>query len=347
MAGNREISAETPSYSPSAAISHDGDWRRSLAQAIRDPAELLSLLDLPMGLLPSAKNAAEAFPLLVPQSYLRRMRRGDPLDPLLRQVLPLADELSPQSESALDPVGDSNARVAPGLLHKYRGRALLIATGTCAIHCRYCFRRHYPYEDEPRRLDDWQPAFDALARDESLHEVILSGGDPLILSDARLAAFVERLETIPHLKRLRIHSRLPIVLPDRVTAGLIDLLLSSRLQPVMVVHANHDREIAGDCSMALRRLVRSGVPTLNQAVLLRGVNDDVTSLHRLCESLGNIGVIPYYLHQLDRVRGAAHFEVPEDHGRQLVETLRALLPGYLVPTYVRETAGQSSKTLVP
>ncbi|HVJ66393.1 MAG TPA: KamA family radical SAM protein, partial [Caulifigura sp.] len=263
-----------------------------------------------------------------------------------RQVLPLAEELRQEPNHKLDPVGDAQARIAPGLLQKYEGRALLITTGVCAIHCRYCFRRHYPYGDEPRRLDDWQPAIDALAADDTIHEAILSGGDPLVLTDARLAALVERLESIPHLKRLRIHTRLPIVLPDRVTNSLIALLRDSRLQPIMVVHANHAQEIQLDCADALRTLVRSGIPTLNQAVLLKGVNDSADALADLCESLGNLGVIPYYLHQLDRVAGAAHFEVSEQRGLKLMEELAAILPGYLVPKYVREVAGASGKTSV-
>jgi EF-P beta-lysylation protein EpmB len=299
-----------------------------------------------LDLLPAARAAAEAFPLVVPRSYVRRMRCGDPADPLLRQVLPIGPELLEDGGLTDDPVGDAQARIAPGLLQKYDGRALLITTGTCAVHCRYCFRRHYPYGEEPRRLEDWQPAIDALAADESIHEAILSGGDPLVLSDARLATLVERLESIPHLKRLRIHTRLPIVLPDRVTPALIDLLRDSRLQPVMVVHANHAQEIQDDCVEALRTLVRSGIPTLNQAVLLAGVNDSVEALSTLCESLGNLGVIPYYLHQLDRVAGAGHFEVTEARGLKFIDELTARLPGFLVPKYVREVAGERSKTAV-
>jgi L-lysine 2,3-aminomutase len=326
--------------------SRPSDWRRSLADAIRDPAELIDLLQLPSSLLPAARAAAKSFPLVAPRSYVRRMCIGDVNDPLLRQVLPLGDELVVDPELASDPVGDGDARIAPGLLQKYQGRALLIATGTCAVHCRYCFRRHYPYGEEPRRLDDWQPAVDALAADPTIHEAILSGGDPLVLSDARLAALIERLESVPHLTRLRIHTRLPIVLPDRVTPSLFDLLRGSRLQPVMVVHANHARELQDDCETALRQLVGSGIPTLNQAVLLRGVNDSVEALAELCESLGNLGVIPYYLHQFDRVAGAGHFEVSESQGLELIEQLAARLPGYLVPRYVREDAGAANKTPV-
>jgi len=211
------------------------------------------------------------------------------------------------------------------------------------VHCRYCFRREYPYGDEPRRLDDWLPALDEIATDNSLHEIILSGGDPLMLTDARLNVLIDRLAKVPHLRRLRIHSRLPIVLPERITDSLIALLRGTSLAPIMVVHANHPREIADDCRDTLARLVRSGITTLNQAVLLRGVNDDVDVLAELCERLVNLGVLPYYLHQLDRVRGAAHFEVDESVGRALIRSLRERLPGYAVPRYVREVAREGYK----
>ena len=319
-------------------------WRRSLATAIRDVESLVRELELPEEYATSAIEAAKSFPVLVPRSFLARMRVGDPHDPLLRQVLPVADESFSSPGFVLDAVDDQAARVAPGLLHKYEGRVLLIAAGSCAVNCRYCFRRHYPYGEEPRRLDDWEPAISAIERDSTIHEVILSGGDPLLLPDDRLAVLVQRLEQIEHLTRLRIHSRLPIVLPDRVNPELIELLRGSRLQPIMVVHANHPHEIAGDCAEALRRLVRSGTPTLNQAVLLRGVNDHADVLADLCERLVDLGVLPYYLHQLDRVAGTAHFEVPEATGLELIAQLRTRLPGYAVPQFVREVAGEASKT---
>jgi EF-P beta-lysylation protein EpmB len=301
-----------------------------------------------LGLSPRELNisaeATRSFPLLVPRSYLARMIPGDPHDPLLRQVLPVADEQTVVAGFVNDAVDDDAARKAPGLLQKYQGRVLLIAAGSCAINCRYCFRRHYPYGEEPKRLDDWAPALAAIEQDTSICEVILSGGDPLMLPDERLSQLVGRLDAIEHLTRLRIHSRLPIVLPDRVNPEMLDTLRSSRLQPVMVVHANHPNEIAGDCAEALRTLVRSGIPTLNQAVLLRGVNDSVDTLAALCERLVDLGVMPYYLHLLDRVAGTAHFEVSESAGRLLIEELRERLPGYAVPQLVREVAGEPSKT---
>lgn len=321
-----------------------GNWPRELARAVRDPETLIDLLHLPDESRAAARRAASEFPLLVPRSYLNRMEPGNPRDPLLLQVLPLGAERQTVPGFVDDAVGDRPARLAPGLLHKYPGRALMIATGACAIHCRYCFRRHYPYGDDPKRLDDWGPALDAIAADDSLREIILSGGDPLMLTDARLGELYQALNNIEHLARLRIHTRLPIVLPSRVTAGLIDLLKDGRLTPIMVVHANHPNEVAADCAESLRRLVRSGIPMLNQAVLLRGINDSVETQAELCERLIDLGVMPYYLHQLDRVAGTAHFEVPEAEGRAIIAELRRRLPGYAVPQYVRELPGEPHKT---
>lgn len=323
------------------------NWHRSLAEAVRDPDQLIDRLRLDEEWREPARQASRRFPLLVPESFLRRIRPGDPHDPLLRQVLPLGEELSETPGFTRDPVGDAAARRSAGLLHKYHGRTLLIATGSCAVHCRYCFRREYPYADEPRRLDDWEPAVATIAGDESLQEVILSGGDPLMLTDIRLEELIRRIADVPHIRRLRIHSRLPIVLPDRVTATLLDLLRGTRLTPWMVVHANHPREVAADCFDALRQLVTAGITTLNQAVLLRGVNDSADVLVELSERLIDLGVVPYYVHQLDRVRGAAHFEVSEEVGAGIVEEVRRRLPGYAVPTYVREVADAPSKLAIP
>ena len=320
------------------------DWHDSLSRAIRDPDTLIEMLGLPKSFKKPARVAAELFPLLVPLSFVARMRPADPNDPLLRQVLPLGDESLEVAGFTVDPVGDGNSRRAAGLLHKYHGRALMISTGACAVHCRYCFRRHYPYGNEPRRLDDWEPAFAELNSDTSISEVLLSGGDPLMLTDSRLSDLIARLATIPHLRRVRIHSRLPIVLPDRVTRSLIDLMRGTRLTPIMVVHANHPNEVVDDCEQALKTLVQSGITTLNQTVLLRGINDDAETLTNLSERLIDVGVIPYYLHQLDRVQGTAHFEVEESNGIALISELRKRLPGYAVPQFVREESGMMHKT---
>ncbi|MDB5385994.1 MAG: epmB [Planctomycetaceae bacterium] len=319
-------------------------WQRQMAQAIRDPDELADLLELGPEFREPARRAAKLFPLLVPRGYVDLMERGNPLDPLLLQVLPLGAEEIVAAEFVLDAVGDHDAKRAPGLLHKYDGRALLITTGSCAIHCRYCFRRHYPYADDPKRLADWDQALNVLSNDTTIHEVILSGGDPLMLTDQRLSDLIMRIEAMPHVQRLRIHTRLPIVLPDRVTTRLLEILTGGRLTPIVVVHANHPQELSGRCATVLKTLVRSGCTVLNQAVLLKGVNDNAETLIRLCESLVDLGVLPYYLHQLDRVQGTAHFEVTEPYGRDLIATLRTRLPGYAVPEYVREVAGEKHKT---
>jgi len=339
-------SVSTASGAPKSGNLSENDWHQALSEAVRDPDELIDLMELPDALRAPARRTAQLFPLLVPRSFLDRIRRGDPHDPLLAQVLPLGIEDAPVAGFGSDPVGDTAARKAPGLLHKYHGRALLVATGACAVHCRYCFRRHYPYGDEPKRLADWESAFAAIAADTSLHEVILSGGDPLMLTDARLEAMCSRIGAIPHVRRLRLHTRLPIVVPERVTGRLLDILHAAGPTPIVVVHANHANELAGTCADALRRLVLGGITVLNQAVLLRGVNDSVAAQTALCESLVDLGVIPYYLHQLDRVAGAAHFEVAEEDGRELVAQLRRRLPGYAVPQYVRETAGGDSKEII-
>jgi EF-P beta-lysylation protein EpmB len=318
-------------------------WQQELRLALRDAAQLVAALELPATCLKSAVKAARDFPLFAPRPYIARMRKGDLADPLLRQVLPLADELADVSGFSADAVGDAPARLSPGLLQKYAGRALLITTGACAVHCRYCFRRHYPYAEEPRSLADWQPALDRLAADPTIEEVLLSGGDPLTLVDSQLAQLVEALAAIPHVRRLRIHTRLPIVIPARVTTGMLDWLCGTRLTPIMVVHANHPQEIDDATAAALARLADAGVPVLYQSVLLRGVNDNAAALIGLSRSLIDLRVMPYYLHQLDRVQGAAHFEVPVSRGKELIEEMRRALPGYAVPRYVQELAGDSHK----
>ncbi|HWA99935.1 MAG TPA: EF-P beta-lysylation protein EpmB [Pirellulales bacterium] len=318
-------------------------WQQAMKQAVRDPAELCDLLGLDADFAAAARMATSGFPLFVPRGFIARMRPGDPHDPLLRQVLPLADETIAVSGFTADPVGDLAANVAPGLLHKYTGRVLLVTTAACAIHCRYCFRRSFPYDDVPRSLAAWRPAIEQIEADASIHEVILSGGDPLTIVDSLLAELVDRLAAVPHLARLRIHTRLPITIPERITSELVDWLRGSRLAPIMVVHANHPAEIDDAVAAALARLVDAGIPVLNQAVLLRGVNDSADVLAALCERLVDLRVMPYYLHQLDRVAGAAHFEVPESEGLAIVAELRRRLPGYAVPRYVRELEGAANK----
>lgn len=320
-----------------------GSWQGELRSAVRDAGELCRRLQLPADLVTGSDRGVTPFPVFVPPAYLARIRLGDPADPLLRQVLPLADEGEAMAGFTLDPVSDGLARMAPGLLQKYAGRALLVATGACAVHCRYCFRRHYPYEETPHADAAWAPALAAIAADASLQEVILSGGDPLMLVDERLARLVERIAAIPHVARLRVHTRLPIMVPARVTDELLTWLAGGRLAPVLVIHANHAQEIDAEVAAALQRLRAAGVLLLNQSVLLAGVNDSADALCQLSERLVAAGVTPYYLHQLDRVAGAAHFEVTEDRGRAIVAEMQRRLPGYMVPRYVREVAGTTSK----
>lgn len=319
-------------------------WQTALAQVVTQPGELLRLVGLGEEWREAAEAAAKAFPLRVPRGFIARMRRGDPADPLLRQVLPLVEELHSAPGFGLDPVGDRDAQRAPGVLHKYAGRVLLTATGACAVHCRYCFRRHFPYEEANAAADAWRGALLAIADDPSITEVILSGGDPLTLSDRRLAEFVQQAARIEHVTRVRVHSRLPVVLPERITAALCDILTSTRLRPVLVIHANHAQEIDTNVQSACNLLTAHGIPLLNQSVLLHGVNDSVTALTDLSEALFAAGVLPYYLHQLDRVQGAAHFDVPDDVARQLHAAMHASLPGYLVPRWVREIPGATGKT---
>ena len=318
----------------------------AMKMALRDPKELCRHLDLPDRYHRAAVQAAKSFPLFAPREYVARMRSGDPQDPLLRQVLPLADEACSVPGFDTDPVDEQAATLQPGLLQKYSGRALLVTTGACAIHCRYCFRRHFPYSETPSSTFAWESAFATLEQDAEIDEVILSGGDPMTLTDQRLEQLIGRLSEIQHLERLRLHTRLPIVIPQRVTTEFIAILQQTRLTPLVVVHANHPAELDASTTDALGRLVDGGIPVLNQAVLLRGVNDNVDALDSLCRRLVNLRVMPYYLHQLDRVAGAAHFEVRLEVGRGLIEQLRSRLPGYAVPRYVREVAGQSGKTVL-
>ncbi|WP_442484487.1 EF-P beta-lysylation protein EpmB [Aeoliella sp. SH292] len=323
-------------------ISATGDWRNALRTAFRSPAELCDYLGLPTSL----GAAAGDFPMLVPRSYASRMVPGDPADPLLRQVLPVADEHQPAAGFTSDPVGDLAAETGRGVLHKYQGRVLLVLTGACAVNCRYCFRRHYPYSTASASPREWQSALAAITADTTIEEVLLSGGDPLVLDDELLADLTQGIESIPHVRRLRIHTRLPIVVPERVTARFAEVLASTRLNTVVVVHANHANELNHEVAGALLRLKASGTLLLNQAVLLRGVNDSTASQRALCERLIELGVLPYYLHQLDRVAGAQHFEVSVAEGLEIIRELRSQLPGYMVPRYVQEIAGEPNKRVL-
>jgi L-lysine 2,3-aminomutase len=319
-------------------------WQAQLAGAIRDPAELCRRLGLDESWLPGATAGHDLFEVRVPEAFLARMHPGDPADPLLRQVLPLADEALPTPGYVADPLAEAEHTAARGLIHKYAGRVLLIASPACAVNCRYCFRRHFPYGDNSPSRAQWEATLDYLRDDTSIREAILSGGDPLAASDRQLAWLVERLDAIPHLKRLRLHTRLPVVIPDRIDGALLDWLAATRLQKVVVLHINHAQEIDQAVIDACARLKKAGVTLLNQSVLLRGVNDSIDAQAAISERLFEAGVLPYYLHVLDPVAGAAHFDVPDEEARELVAALREQLPGFLMPTLVREIPGEASKT---
>ena len=318
-------------------------WQIELARAISRPEELLRCLELPPDAFGQPEISRTGFPLRVTRGFVARMRKGDPEDPLLRQVFPFPSQATTTKDFSLDPVGDLGAQVRPGVLHKYQGRALFIVTGGCAIHCRYCFRQHFPYSSANAGLDRWQGALDYLRRDSSITEIILSGGDPLAITDQRLAALVAELDRIPHLERLRIHTRMPIVLPERIDDRLLAWLGATRLRTVIVVHVNHGAEIDEEVSEAMQRLRAIGAILLNQSVLLRGVNDTLPALVDLSGRLVAAGILPYYLHLLDRVQGAAHYDTPRAHAVALMAGLRARLPGYMVPRFVREQPGAPYK----
>jgi L-lysine 2,3-aminomutase len=313
-------------------------WQEELRGSLQDSEQLLEKLGLQTNKLQTIK-ASEAFPLKAPESYLKRIRKYDPTDPLLRQILPLQEENNQHDDYVADPVGDLESETVPGLLHKYHGRVLLVTTGACAIHCRYCFRRHFPYADSNPAKQSWQPAIKYILNEHSITEVILSGGDPLMLADEKLERLLDDLIAIPHLKRLRIHSRMPTVLPSRITDSFLALFNNLRLTPVMVLHANHANEIDENVEISLQNLKSAGIILLNQTVLLQGVNDTSEALSELNEKLFESGVLPYYLHMLDKVQGATHFAVEEDRARDIMNKLRETLPGYLVPRLIREQAG--------
>jgi len=339
------VSLSTPAStaSPGRLAAPRIDWKQELAEAIRDPAELCRLLDLDPALAQAAAGGHRLFPFLVPRGFAARMRRGDPGDPLLLQVLPRAEELVDMPGFTTDPLDEQDARRAGGLLQKYASRALLLLTGACAVNCRYCFRREFPYAESGATPAGTTAAVAAVAADPTLTEVILSGGDPLLLDDPRLDHLLDQLESIPHLRRLRIHSRLPVVLPSRITPRLLTRLAGSRLTVSLVIHANHAAELDETVATGLTDLTTAIPLRFNQAVLLKGINDSVHALAMLSERLISLGVVPYYLHLLDPVRGTAGFAVPDSRGQELIESLRRRLPGYAVPRLARELPGEPAK----
>ncbi|TXS90715.1 EF-P beta-lysylation protein EpmB [Parahaliea maris] len=329
-------------------VALDADWRDQLRSVISDGASLLKELQLSPADVGLSEEACADFALKVPRAFVRRMQAGDPRDPLLRQVLASTDELVAAPGFGPDPTGETgSANPRAGIIHKYRGRLLLVVASGCAVNCRYCFRRHFPYSDNRNSRREWQDALDYVRDDASISEVILSGGDPLVAEDDHLAALCQDIAAIPHVQRLRVHSRMPVVLPDRVTADLLDALSPPGVQTVMVVHSNHANELDQSVGRAFGRIRERGMTLLNQAVLLAGVNDSEDALVALSESLFAHGALPYYLHLLDRVQGAAHFEVEALRARELHAGITARLPGYLVPRLVQEIAGEAAKTTLP
>lgn len=333
-------------YTPERIELQNDDWQSILAQAVRSPRELLELLGLQSSGLAQQLHVDKAFGVLVPRTYIALMQHGDENDPLLRQVLSVQDEQLEVAGYTKDPLGELETNVQPGVIHKYHGRLLLVVAGGCAVNCRYCFRRHFPYGDNAVGRKQWQASLDYVAQDASISEVILSGGDPLLISDEALADLLAQIEAIPHVQRLRIHSRLPVVIAQRLTDRLIRMLASSRQQVSMVLHINHARELSASHRPYLEACRQAGISLLNQSVLLKGVNDDEQQLCQLSETLFAYGILPYYLHQLDRVQGAQHFAVSDERMRVLYRYMLDHLPGYLVPRLAREEAGRTSKTLI-
>lgn len=317
-------------------------WQESMKRAIRNSHHLLLALELYADEVDWLVQPS--FPVFVPLEYFIRIEKSQPSDPLLIQVAPhVAEKISAVGFSE-DPVGDSRFEAAPGLIHKYHGRVLLITTGACGVHCRYCFRRHYPYQTAPKSMEQWEPSLSYIEQNSSITEVILSGGDPLTIVDSLLEELIERIERIPHVKRLRVHTRMPVVIPQRVTPELCNTLQQSRLAKWIVLHINHPREIDEQVEDSVVKLRQAGATILNQAVLLKGVNDDGPTLVELCERLVDLQITPYYLNQLDPVSGAAHFEVPIERGIALMQYMQEKLPGYAVPRFVQDTTNHDTET---
>jgi EF-P beta-lysylation protein EpmB len=326
------------------SIQQPEDWQSQLRNVITRADELLEMLGLRPGEVGYSDEAARGFALKVPRAFARRMQRGDPRDPLLLQVMANARELDTVPGYHRDPVGETGeANTQPGVIRKYRGRALLLVSGGCAVNCRYCFRRHFPYGENQNSRADWSSALSQLATDPDMDEIILSGGDPLLATDGQLMALVEQIAAIPQVRRLRVHSRLPVVIPERVTDSLLNALTRPELQTVMVLHVNHGNEIDESVEASVKAMRHRDMTVLNQAVLLAGVNDSADALVELSQRLFAAGILPYYLHVLDKVQGAAHFDLPGVRARQLMDTVTARLPGYLVPRLVREVEGAASK----
>ncbi|TLU67091.1 EF-P beta-lysylation protein EpmB [Thalassotalea litorea] len=321
-------------------------WQKELANVVTDARVLLQMLQIDEKTQEKHFCARRLFPLRVPRPFIQRMEKGNVNDPLLKQVMVQDLEFEHVSGYSTDPLEEHDT-VAEGLLHKYQNRVLMIVKSGCAVNCRYCFRRHFPYEDNSPNKLRWQQALDYIATHPQINEVIFSGGDPLMASDEHLSWLVTQLEKIAHVKRLRIHSRLPVVIPQRITPELVNLLKASRLKAVMVFHINHPNEIDDEFTRSIEPLRKAFIPLFNQSVLLKGINDSAQVLCQLSEALFDIGIQPYYLHLFDAVQGAAHFDVGDDEAKRIAQKMMAQLPGFLMPKLVREIAGEANKTLIP
>jgi EF-P beta-lysylation protein EpmB len=319
------------------------NWLKQLANGISDPAKLLEILEIDPSPWQDGFAARKLFAQRVPQSFVERMEKGNPKDPLLRQVLPLSEEFEVHAGYSIDPLEEQDNDI-PGLLHKYRNRALMIVKGGCAVNCRYCFRRHFPYQDNKSGKQAWMQSLEYMAQQPELNEVIFSGGDPLMAKDDELKWLIDHIAQIPHIKRLRIHSRLPVVIPSRITDGLCQMLRASRLQVILVTHINHANEINNELATQLFKLKQAGVTLLNQSVLLKDVNDSVNAQVALSEALFDAGILPYYLHVLDKVQGAAHYYVSDEEAKEIMRGVITRVSGYLVPKLTREIGGRPSKT---
>lgn len=318
------------------------NWQTLLAQSTKTWAGICQRLALPETMF--NQHAHQAFPMRVTERYLAKIKPSDPNDPLLLQILPTSPEMAPQPNMQDNPLQENRYNPVPGLLHKYHGRVLVMFSNACAIHCRYCFRRTFNYQDNTPGRAGLEKIIHYISTHQDIHEVILSGGDPLTVPDTVLQRFVLQLEAIPHVQTLRIHSRIPVILPERITASLLAWFCQTRLKPVLVIHTNHPQELDADIFTALNRLQQHGVVILNQSVLLKGVNDQVQILAELSHSLFRHGVLPYYLHQLDPVTGAEHFQVSKTKAKQIMTALASQCPGYLVPKWVQEIPGEKNKT---
>jgi EF-P beta-lysylation protein EpmB len=322
------------------------DWKAELSHCVSSIDDLLNQLGLNANNLSATEQAAIDFPIKVPQPFVQLMEYGNPDDPLLKQVLPISSELAIDSNFSTDPVDESNYNPVPGIVHKYHNRVLMIISPNCAINCRYCFRRHFPYDENRQSKQQWLEALDYLKTKPEINEVIYSGGDPLAANDNFLRWLTAEIESIPHIKRLRIHSRLPVVIPARIDDPLINWLGHTRLKPTFVLHINHANEISTELCQGVDRLKQAGISVLNQSVLLKGINDSSEQLIALSEKLFDAGIMPYYLHMLDPVQGASHFDVSKKHAVEIFHQIQSELPGFLTPKLVQERAGETSKTLI-